>query len=141
MVIYPIAEIAANLAREEGWSSTVYQDSRGFWTLGYGRNVDPSGPGLTREEGELLLRNDIARTIDELERALDWFTGAPPAIVAALVELGFQLGLPALLRFKKTLMLLEAGLYQDAADELLRSRFADQVPARARRLAERIRRA
>ena len=138
--LYPIDEVTKSLRQEEGWSQTVYQCSEGHWTLGYGRNVDPhTGIGISREEGELMLANDVRRTIEELENAFPQFGDLDQQRTAVLIELGFQLGTPTLRKFTNMLGGLWAGDNDRAADELLDSRYARQVPARARRYAERLR--
>ena len=137
--LYPIDEVTESLRQEEGWSQTVYQCSEGHWTLGYGRNVDPhTGIGISREEGELMLANDVRRTIEELENAFPQFGDLDQQRTAVLIELGFQLGTPNLRKFTNMLGGLWAGDNDRAADELLDSRYARQVPARARRYAERL---
>ena len=137
--LYPIDEVTESLRQEEGWSQTVYQCSEGHWTLGYGRNVDPhTGIGISREEGELMLANDVRRTIEELENAFPQFGDLDQQRTAVLIELGFQLGTPTLRKFTNMLAGLWAGDNDRAADELLDSRYARQVPARARRYAERL---
>ena len=138
--LYPIDEVTKSLRQEEGWSQTVYQCSEGHWTLGYGRNVDPhTGIGISREEGELMLANDVRRTIEELENAFPQFGDLDQQRTAVLIELGFQLGTPTLRKFTNMLAGLWAGDNDRAADELLDSRYARQVPARAARYAERLR--
>lgn len=137
--MYNLEEVTENLKREEGWSATVYNCSEGYETIGYGRNISATGPGITKEEGEFLLSNDIARCVSELEAALPWVSGCDRIVANVLVELCYQLGLPTLLKFKLTLNHLQRDEYVLGASELLRSRFAKQTPARAQRLAERLR--
>ena len=138
--IYPIDEVINSLQLEEGWSPTVYKCSEKQWTIGYGRNVDPkTGLGLSREEGTYLLANDVRRTIRELETAFPFFAELDQARTAVLIELAFQLGLPRLRKFRKMLVALEANNFYAASLELLDSKFARQVPARANRLATRLR--
>jgi lysozyme len=139
MKVYPIDEIADRLKVEEGWSPTVYQCSQNKWTLGWGRNVDSTGPGITKAEGEILLRNDIDRTIKELRAALPWFDELDMTRTAVLVEVAFQMGLTTLRKFKLMLAALERGDNAEAANQLLSSKYARQVPARAQRYAERLR--
>jgi lysozyme len=64
---------------------------------------------------------------------------APEAVQEVLANLCFNLGLAGLLGFRQTLALLQAGRYAEAAAELLRSKWAGQVGARAERLAQRLR--
>ena len=139
MKVYPIDEIADRLKVEEGWSSTVYKCSQQKWTLGWGRNVAPTGPGISEDEGEILLRNDIDRTIKELRAALPWFDELDMTRTAVLVEATFQMGLTTLRKFKLMLAALERGDNAEAAKQLLSSKYARQVPARAQRYAERLR--
>ena len=47
----------------------------------------------------------------------------------------FNLGLPRLLKFKKMIIALEQGYYDQAADEALDSQWARQVGDRAQRIA------
>ena len=137
--LYPIDQVTESLREEEGWSSTIYKCSENKMSLGYGRNVDPDGGiGITREEGEFMLANDVRRTIEELENAFPQFGDLDQQRTAVLIELGFQLGMPTLRKFTNMLGGLWAGDNDRAADELLDSRYARQVPARARRYAERL---
>ena len=138
--LYPIDQVTESLREEEGWSSTIYKCSENKMSLGYGRNVDPDGGiGITREEGEFMLANDVRRTIEELENAFPQLGDLDQPRTAVLIELCFQLGLPTLRKFSNMLAGLWAGDNDRAADELLDSRYARQVPARARRYAERLR--
>lgn len=139
--MYPIDEIAEALKREEGFSAHAYLCSENRLTIGYGRNVDElGGIGISPDEADLLLRNDIDRTIAECEQ-WEWFGDLQPAQQSVLIQLCYQLGRPRLSQFK----LMLAALSKQppdliaAADELLDSRFAEQVPRRANRLAEQMR--
>lgn len=138
--LLPIDLVVESLKREEGWSSTVYRCSENKMTLGYGRNVDPDGGiGITREEGEMLLRNDVNRVIDELKAAFDWFPTLDNQRAAVLIEIAFQLGTGARLRgFKKFIDALRRFDHVEAAAELLNSRYARQTPERVRRYANRL---
>jgi lysozyme len=57
----------------------------------------------------------------------------------ALVNLAFNMGMPNLMQFRKTLILLRDGAWDRAADELLDSRYATQVGYRAVEVADMIR--
>jgi lysozyme len=139
--MYKIDEIAEALKREEGFSAHAYLCSENRLTIGYGRNVDElGGIGISPDEAELLLRNDIDRTIKECEQ-WEWFGDLQPAQQSVLIQLCFQLGHPRLTKFKRMLAALsqQPPDYETAADELLDSRFAEQVPRRANRLAQQMR--
>ena len=137
--MYPIDEIADALKAEEGFVAHCYICTAGAHTVGYGRNIDQKhgGIGISEDEAELLLRNDIDRTIKECQQWA-WFDDLDPARQSVVVQLCFQLGRPRLSQFKLMLAALsqQPPDYELAAAELLDSRFANQVPARAARLAE-----
>jgi lysozyme len=63
----------------------------------------------------------------------------PQQVQEALVNLSFNMGIPRLMQFKKTLALLREGDFESAADELLDSRYAEQVGRRALEIADMIR--
>jgi lysozyme len=54
------------LKRHEGVRSKVYLCSAGYETIGVGRNISESGMGLSDDEVDYLLENDIERVIKEL---------------------------------------------------------------------------
>ena len=137
--MFPLDEIIENLKIEEGWSSHVYKCSQGFETIGYGRNISKTGPGISKEEGEFLLERDVQGIVNWLERSLPYFSGLDRDVASVLVALAYQLGTAGLLRFALTLDHIEKNELREAGDELLRSRFASQTPARAHRLAARLR--
>ena len=139
MQMYPIDEIAASLKVEEGYRAHCYICTAGAHTVGYGRNIDADGGiGISEDEAEYLLRNDIQRTIEECQRWA-WFDDLDPSRQSIVVQLCFQLGWPRLSNFNRMLTALAKQDYETAAIELLDSRFAEQVPERANRLAEKMR--
>lgn len=140
---HPIAELSENLKRHEGYQQHSYLCPAGATSVGYGRNLDQAkgGLGISEEEAEYLLVNDIKRSIEECER-FSWWTETPMSKRLVIIELAFQLGWGRLTGFNRMLSHMargEAG-YSAAADELLDSNFArSQCPARAKELAERLR--
>lgn len=136
-----IPDIIRQLKIDEGVRRTAYQDHLGYWTIGVGRLIDASKPGagLRDSEIELMLRNDIEDRIMALGNALPWFNEMDEARQGVLVNMAFQLGVSGLLGFKTTLRLIEDRKYADAADQMLRSRWAQQTPTRAARLSQQMR--
>ena len=131
--------ITEDLKFYEGYSRVAYKCPAGYLTIGFGRNIEESGPGISQSEAGLLLRNDIGRSINEIYSAFPWAKNLDERRCEILVQLCFQLGLSRLLKLKKMLAALEANDFERAADELLDSKFARQVEYRAHRLAEIIR--
>lgn len=130
-------ELIRELRRDEGVRRKPYRDTVGKLTIGVGRNLDDVG--LFDDEVDYLLRNDIDRAVDDLDRVMPWWRKLSARRQRVLVNMCFNMGLPTLLTFKNTLRAVEEGRYGDAADGMLASKWARQVGARAQRLAEMMR--
>jgi lysozyme len=130
-------DLKTQLLREEGAESCAYQDSLGFWTIGVGRLIDSrKGGGLSNDEIDLLLDNDIKRNYEAVLKALPWMEKLNDARQAVLIGMAFQMGLKGLLQFKRTLGSVEDGQFAEAAAEILESKWAQQTPKRAYRMAK-----
>lgn len=135
-----IAKLRAQLRRDEGEKLHAYQDHLGYWTIGVGRLIDPrKGGRITKAESDMLLSNDIAEKYAEVDKALPWFRDLCDARQGAILNMAFQLGTAGLLQFQQTLAAVRAGDYEQAAELMLKSRWAQQTPERARRVAEQMR--
>jgi lysozyme len=130
-------DLKQQLIREEGAESCAYQDSLGYWTIGVGRLIDSrKGGGLSNEEIDMLLDNDIKRNYEAVLKALPWIEKLSDQRQAVLIEMAFQMGVSGLLQFKRTLGSIEDGQYGEAAVEMLDSLWAQQTPERAKRLSK-----
>jgi len=134
-------QLIEDVKRHEGWSPTVYEDTEGYWTIGYGFLVDPAkrGAGLSEAEGEFILHNRLQERIVRLESDLDFFEHLSDARQRALVNMSYQLGVEGLYSFENMLTALAEGDCDRAADEALDSRWAEQTPNRAEEIADIIR--
>lgn len=132
--------IVDQLRRDEGEKLTVYQDHLGFWTIGVGVLVDDRKPGagITAAESAMLLTNRVDDRRRRLEAALPWFKGLDPVRQAALLNMAYQLGSAGLLDFVRALAAVRDQRWALAETELLRSKWAEQTPERARRVARQI---
>lgn len=126
----------AQLRQEEGAVPHAYQDHLGYWTIGVGRLIDrrKSG-GLSPDEIDFLLANDVARCKREVFAALPWARELNEPRQAVLIGMAFQMGTAGLLGFKNTLRHVEAGRWTQAATGMLASKWANQTPGRAARMA------
>ena len=122
-----------DITRREGLRLVVYDDHLGNPTIGVGRLLSR---GISETTAMQMLEEDIDIVLTELKQNLPWFNEMPEGVQEALVDLGFNLGVPRLLQFQLTLGFLQAHKFVDAAEELLRSRYATQVPNRANEIAE-----
>lgn len=128
--------ITEQLKRDEGMKLHAYRDHLDMLTIGIGRMIDlRKGGGISQEEAEYLLANDIKRRERELTICLPWFPELDEARKGVLINMAFQLGTGGLMKFKKALEFVRKGQYVAAANEMLASKWAEQTPARAERLA------
>ena len=128
------------LKRHEGVKYYVYKDHLGYETIGVGRCLKEGvGLGLTHDEVDYLLMNDINRCLEELDAAFPWFKDLTEIRREAMINLCFNLGLTRLRKFEKALAAMSIHNYEEAADEFLDSRWAKQVGNRAQEVTEMIR--
>lgn len=125
-------DLIEQLKRHEGVKTHAYKDHLGYITVGVGRCLeDGIGVGLSEDEIDYLLLNDIKRCSLELNTEFDWFSGLDAVRKDAMINLCFNVGLPRLKGFVKALAAMEAQDYETAADEFFDSRWATQVGNRA----------
>jgi lysozyme len=123
------------LKRHEGVEHHIYRCSAGFWTIGAGRNVDPQGGlGLSDDEVDYLLQNDIERVIKELSAEYPWFNSLDDVRKDAMIDISFNLGATRLRGFKRALAAMEVADYKMAAKEFLDSKWSRDVKGRATEL-------
>lgn len=128
------------LRSEEGEILHAYNDHLGYVTIGIGRLLDRrKGGGITAEESAYLLANDIAKFERLLDKSLPWWRSLTEPRQAVILGMAFQMGVEGLLDFKNTLAFVKSGDYTAAAANMKASKWAQQTPARAARMAEQMR--
>ena len=100
------SKLVQTLKQEEGFRSKPYLDSRGVLTIGFGTDLDE---GITKAEGEYLLRERLRSAMERLRMAWEPFSRQPPRIQSALLDMAYNLGTEGLLKFHDMLAALEAG--------------------------------
>lgn len=118
--------------RHEGFRRHPYYCTAKKFTIGYGRNLDDVG--ITEEEAGELLKNDITECQAGVNKNIS-VDLCNPARVGVLVNMAYNLGLKGLMAFSKMIAKVEKGDFNGAAEEMLDSRWAQQVPNRAQSLA------
>ncbi len=132
------------LAVDEGTRRYRYKDSRGFWTIGRGHNIDadPHYPytqadePLTDAQIESLENRDIANAVGALDEYANWWRAMSPIRQAVLANMCFNMGWTKLSLFKNTLDAMHFAKYDLAATGMRASLWARQVGDRAERLAK-----
>jgi lysozyme len=123
------------LKRHEGVESHVYRCSAGYETIGVGRNISKSGLGLSDDEVDYLLENDIVRVIKELSSEYPWFRGLDDVRKDAMIDISFNLGATRLRGFRRALAAMDAADYKTASLEFLDSKWSRDVKGRSTELA------
>lgn len=139
---YDRAKLEAQLRIDEGLRYRPYQDSRGHWTAGIGHNLDAHGIDPTKLPDPIpdaMIEEWFAKDISDAEAALNrnlpaW-NGFSDARQRAILNLCFNMGWPILSTFRNTLSAMLAGDWGGAADDLLASKYAEEVGDRATRIA------
>lgn len=135
-----LLSLIAELRRDEGVIPHAYQDSLGYWTIGVGHLIDKRKGGKMPDVIiDMLLRYDIDEKIAELNEKLPWWGFLDEPSQRVIVNMAFNLGVEGLLKFKDFMDALKDGDRDRAASEMLSSKWAEQVGARATRLATIIR--
>jgi lysozyme len=130
-------KLSERLRSDEGFSATLYYDTEGYLTIGFGWCCEKCP--MRRDEAELRLKNDIKEAIEEASKNFIWFPDLNEARQEVIANMVFNLGIPRFLKFKKTIEAIKIGNWDLAATEMLDSLWAKQVGSRAARLAKRMR--
>lgn len=120
---------ARELIKEaEGLRLKSYKCPAGFWTIGYGHNLDakPLYKGMTEEQkqnltitemqAERILDNDIDYVVKELENE-SFYIACNGDRKAVLIDMAFNIGIAGLKKFKRMIEALDRGDFEKASKE------------------------
>ncbi len=127
-------KLRAMLLRHEGLRLYPYLDSVGKWTIGVGHCLTDNG--ITHEESEFILKNDIAKAENFVRSIFPNMDSWAMARQDALVDMMFNVGFGSFCGFKNMISAIKAGAWKVASEEMLNSKWAKQVPTRAQELAK-----
>lgn len=138
------AMLETMLGRDEGSRLRVYDDAtgepivpgttvKGHPTIGTGRALDTHG--ISSAEADYLLMSDIVNVQLEAEKAFPWYDGLTTERKAVIASMLFQLGLGGVQGFHQFLSAMEYQNWSRAAAEMRSSKWYEETPARAERLA------
>ena len=131
-----MSNLIAQLKRHESLELKPYKCTSGKLTIGVGRNLEDIG--ITEQEAELLLLNDIGRVKQELVND-QWYMDLDPVRKAVIENMSFNLGYPTLKKFQNMIAHISEGNFELASKEMLNSRWSKQVGQRSIELAEQMR--
>ena len=146
--------VMEKLIAHEGLRLQVYEDSLGIATIGIGRNLEDRGitpeelewmdipnmaivhtMGITEADAMYLAQNDVQIVEEELLRSHPCVENLDAVRQLVLVDMAFNMGVPRLGKFKKMWAAIHENNFDEAAKEMLDSRWANQVKSRSTKLA------
>ena len=140
-------QLREELAEDEGCKFEIYLDHLWLPTYGIGHLVveddpeygQPVGTPVDEERVRQVFNLDIASTLDECQVLYPDFDDLPEECQLIIANMMFNMGRPRLSKFKGMKAGVDARDWNRAADEMVDSRWHDQVPNRAKRLVKRMR--
>ena len=141
-----IDQLRETLKIDEGVKYEIYNDHLGYPTFGIGHLVvesdeehgKPVGTPISEERVNAVFDKDVAVMVDEAKKIFPNLDSLPEEAQQVIVNMTFNMGRPRLSQFKKFIASVNAGDWDKAAVEMMDSRWAKQVGARAERLRDRI---
>ena len=141
-----IDQLRDTLKIDEGVKYEIYNDHLGYPTFGIGHLVvesdeehgKPVGTPVSEDRVNSVFEKDVAIMIDEAKKIFPNLDKLPEEAQQVIVNMTFNMGRPRLSQFKKFIAGVNAGDWNKAAVEMMDSRWAKQVGARAERLRDRI---
>ena len=131
---------------DEGVKYEVYKDHLGYPTFGIGHLVVAGdeeygaavGTPVSEERVNAVFESDVAKFVSESKKVFPNLDELPEEAQQVIVNMCFDMGAPRLSKFKKFIAAVNDGNWSTAAVEMMDSRWATQVGARAERLRDRI---
>ena len=129
-------KLVEQIKRHEGYRRRVYLDPRGNPTCGWGHHLYV-GSKINEVIAEEFLRMDIAEAVRDFREQVkpEYRRRINEARARVITNMIFNMGIEAVLGFKKMWAAIYVGDFETAAHEILDSRWAAQVGARADELA------
>ncbi len=109
-------------------------ETKGYLTIGIGRNLDTVG--ISNTEMLALNANDVRRVTRELESNFSWFPELNTARRVVILSMAFNLGISGLKKFKNMIKAIEVGDFDQASNEMKQSTWSKQVKSRENKLSK-----
>lgn len=131
--------IKEDLIKHEGYKQEIYLDTEGLATFGIGHLVVeqdmeygwPVGTPVEKERIDGVFEQDFGIALSDAQALFLNFDSLPDQVQRVLVNMSFNLGRTRLGRFKKMILAVNEGKYEKAADEMVDSRWYNQVGNRS----------
>ncbi len=122
----------------EGFNEKLYKCTEDKLTIGYGFNLEAIK--MPEKVGAMWLELILDDLEAQLKKHIIFYDVLSDARKTVLLDMAYNLGIAGLLQFKKMLLAMQQKKFTQAADEMLASKWAQQVKSRAYRLSEMMRR-
>lgn len=140
-------EVVVDIANDEGVVFEIYEDHLGNKTVGIGHLITkddpeyglPTGTPVSEQRVMELYEQDLDTAVDDVFTLFPMVREYPNRVKRVLINMAFNLGLKRLAGFKRMIGHVKRCNWFEAADEMLRSKWATQVPNRANALAKMMR--
>ena len=83
----------------EGFKSTVYEDTEGYDTIGYGFAIKDLK--LDKDIAELILERKLKDLQKNIASRFDWFLDTPEIVQEVIMNMCYQMGISGFSKFKK----------------------------------------
>jgi lysozyme len=113
--------------RNEGWQPKPYRCSEGYLTIGYGTNIER----ISKKEGELLLMSRLEDIVKYDIPQLPEYETLTENRKIVYLDMLYNLGLLKFKTFRRMRKCVYEHRWEDAANEILDSKYAQQVGKRA----------
>ena len=142
-----VEKLINDLEVDEGCKFEIYNDHLGYPTFGIGHLIteddpehgQPLGTPITEDRVREAFEKDVDRVRMDCLKLYPNFADLPDDAQLIIANMMFNMGLPRLSQFKKMKAAVDAGDWDEAANQMEDSRWYRQVPNRAERLIERMR--
>ena len=142
-----IEQLRKELERDEGVKYEVYLDHLGYPTFGIGHLItddDPEcgasvGTKIDSDRVQEAFEADVESVLSDCERLYVQFEHLPEEVKLIVANMMFNMGYTRLSKFKGMKRGVDARNWEEAADEMVDSRWYKQVSRRADRLVVRMR--
>lgn len=128
--------LKAQLIGDEGREKKMYKDTAGVLTIGIGHNMNNP---ISDAAVDQIFSDDVAPIDAQCRTMFSNFDAMTDPRKAVLANMMFQLGPTRLATFTVFVGLVVHGQFNAAADDMLTTLWAKQVPSRAKRLADAMR--
>ena len=137
--------LIANIKENEGFCGEIYEDTRGYKTIGYGFLVSALSPDelalnggkyepMSKETADKILELKLQKLTAAVFATFDWLKEKPQNVQEVVIEMAYQLGVSKVKKFVTTMHHIRMGEYEAAYQSGMSSLWAKQTPNRAKKV-------